>query len=231
MDMEYQPSDELKEFMINFLTEEKVKRFHEVVDFRTRHITVILEDIFQGHNTNAVLRSCDCFGIQDVHIIENRYKFEVVDDISMGSAKWLNIHRYNDKPENTVDCLKKLKQAGYTIIGTSPHSQNITMNDVDIHKKNAFIFGTEKEGLSQQAMEECDAFLTIPMVGFTESLNLSVCAAILLQHITSRLHQSNLDWKLTPMEQTELLINWCFQVTGRKDMLLEYFRNNKGLDK
>lgn len=212
---------------MNFLSDEKVNRFHEVVRYRTKHITVVLEDIFQGHNTNAVLRSCDCFGIQDVHIIENRYEFSVVDDISMGSAKWLNLYRYYENEHNTHACLTQLKDQGYLIVGTTPHENNITLDELDLTKKTAFVFGTEKEGLSNEALKECDSFLKIPMVGFTESLNLSVCAAIILQHITQRLHVSRVNWQLSPEEQTAIFIDWCFRVTGRKDMLLDYFHKNK----
>lgn len=225
--MDFQPTTDLKEFMMNLLTDEKVNRFQEVVKYRTKHVTVVLEDIFQGHNTNAVLRSCDCFGIQDVHIIENRYEFEVVDDISMGSAKWLNLYRHRESENNTHTCLKNLKDQGYTIIGTSPHENNITLEKLDLSQKVAFVIGTEKEGLSNAALKECDGFLKIPMVGFTESLNLSVCAAIILQHVTHRLHESTISWQLSEEEETSLLIDWCFRVTGRKEMLLEYFREHR----
>jgi tRNA (guanosine-2'-O-)-methyltransferase len=225
--MNYQPTEALKEFMFRFLTDEKISRFNEVIDKRTRHFTLVLEDIYQGQNTNAVIRSCDCFGIQDVHVIENKYEFEVVEDISLGSSKWVNIHRYNQEKDNTTACINDLKKKGYTIIGTSPHENTHHLQDLDINEKTAFLLGSERHGLSKKAMRLCDGFMKIPMVGFTESLNLSNCAAVILQQVTYRLWKTNLPWQLTEEEKTAVLIEWCFEVTGRKELLLNYFLKTK----
>lgn len=225
--MIYQPSKELKEFMFQFLTDDKIRRFNEVIDKRTRHITIVMEDIFQGQNTNAVIRSCECFGVQDVHIIENKYEFEVVEDISKGSFKWIDIYKYNSKKNNTQVCIDQLKQNGYTIIGTSPHENDTDLQEISLNKKTAFVLGSEKEGLSKEAIGLCDGFIKIPMAGFTESLNLSNCSAIIAQTITSRLWKSDIKWQLTEEEKTAILIEWCFEVTGRKELLLEYFHNRK----
>lgn len=222
--MDYTPSIALKEFLFNFLTDEKIVRFNEVVNNRTRHFTMVLEDIYQGQNTNAVIRSCEVFGVQDVHIIENKYRFEVVEDISMGSAQWVNLMRYNQHPHNTKICIEHLKSQGYKVIGTTPHQNNIHLHEVDISQKTAFVLGTERMGLSEEAMQLCDGFMKIPMAGFTESLNLSNCSAIILQNLTDRLRRSDIPWQLTEMEKTQILIDWCFNVTGRKKLLLEYFQ-------
>jgi tRNA (guanosine-2'-O-)-methyltransferase len=169
--MEYQPSIALKEFMFQFISDDKVRRFNEIVNNRTRYFTIVLEDVFQAQNTNAVIRSCECFGIQDLHLIENKYDFEVVPDISKGSSQWINIQQYNQALNNTKPCLRHLKNQGYTIIGTSPHQNEINLEDISIDNKTAFVLGSEKDGLSQEAKEICDGFMKIPMVGFTESLN------------------------------------------------------------
>jgi tRNA (guanosine-2'-O-)-methyltransferase len=224
--MEYTPSIELKNFMFNFLSDEKIVRFNEVVNNRTRHFTMVLEDIYQGQNTNAVIRSCEVFGIQDIHIIENRYKFEVVEDISMGSSKWVDLYQYNQKENNTIDCITQLRSKGYRIIGTTPHKNDIGLHEVDITQKTAFILGSERDGMSEEAMKHCDGFMKIPMAGFTESLNLSNCSAIILQNLTDRVRRSNVHWQLSEEEKTAILINWCFEVTGRKNLLLEYFNTN-----
>ena len=84
----------LLEFLIQFITDERRQRFEEVLDYRTRHITVVLEDIFQPHNASAVLRSCDLRGIQDIHIVENNYEYDVNPDVVLGSTKWLNLYHY-----------------------------------------------------------------------------------------------------------------------------------------
>lgn len=225
--MEYQPSIALKEFMFQFISDDKVRRFNEIVNNRTRYFTIVLEDVFQAQNTNAVIRSCECFGIQDLHLIENKYDFEVVPDISKGSSQWINIQQYNQALNNTKPCLEHLKNQGYTIIGTSPHQNEINLEDISIDHKTAFVLGSEKDGLSQEAMELCDGFMKIPMVGFTESLNLSNCSAIIAQSLTNRIRRSEIPWQLTEEEKTAILIEWCFEVTGRKELLLEYFFQNK----
>ncbi len=225
--MEYQPSIALKEFMFQFISDDKVRRFNEIVNNRTRYFTIVLEDVFQAQNTNAVIRSCECFGIQDLHLIENKYDFEVVPDISKGSSQWINIQQYNQALNNTKPCLQHLKNQGYTIIGTSPHQNEINLEDISIDNKTAFVLGSEKDGLSQEAKEICDGFMKIPMVGFTESLNLSNCSAIIAQSLTNRIRRSEIPWQLTEEEKTAILIEWCFEVTGRKELLLEYFFQNK----
>jgi len=227
--MEYVPTEELKQFMFQFLTDEKLQRFTDVINNRTRHFTMVMEDIYQGQNTNAVIRSCEIFGIQDLHIIENKYQFEVVEDISKGSSKWINLYKYRGQEKNTTNCIQQLRTKGYKIIGTTPHKNDIDLHDLDITQKTAFILGSERDGMSEEAMNLCDGFMKIPMFGFTESLNLSNCSAIILQNLTDRLRRSEVNWQLSEEEKTSILIDWCFEVTGRKKLLLEYFdKNNSG---
>jgi tRNA (guanosine-2'-O-)-methyltransferase len=224
--MEYTPTEDLKNFMFQFLTDEKIQRFTDVINNRTRHFTIVMEDIFQAQNTNAVIRSCEVFGIQDVHIIENKYAFEVVEDISKGSSKWVNLCKYRNKEKNnTTACIQQLKSTGYTVIGTTPHKNDMGLHELDVTQKTAFVLGSEKDGMSEEAMDLCDGFMKIPMTGFTESLNLSNCSAIILQNITERMRRLNVSWQLTEEEKTAILIEWCFEVTGRKKLLLEYFMN------
>jgi tRNA (guanosine-2'-O-)-methyltransferase len=224
--MEYTPTEELKNFMFQFLTDEKIQRFTDVINNRTRHFTIVMEDIYQAQNTNAVIRSCEVFGIQNVHIIENKYEFEVVEDISRGSTKWVDLYKYrNLEKNNTTACIQQLRSNGYAIIGTTPHKNDMGLQEVDITQKTAFILGSEKDGMSPEAMGLCDGFMKIPMTGFTESLNLSNCSAIILQNITDRMRRLNIPWQLSEEEKTSILIEWCFEVTGRKKLLLEYFMN------
>ena len=221
--MDYKPSEELKEFMFKFLTDEKAERFNRIIEQRTRHITIVLEDVFQPQNTNAVIRSCECFGVQDLHLIQNKYEFELHQDISMGSSQWINLHQHHD---GTIACINHLKNKGYRIIATGPHENDVDLMEIPLDQKTAFIIGSEKGGLSKEALDHCDGYMKIPMAGFTESLNLSNCSAIITQTLTHRLWKSTLPWQLTEEEKTAVLIEWCFQVTGRKNLLLEYFENN-----
>jgi tRNA (guanosine-2'-O-)-methyltransferase len=200
---------ELLDHLSGFMTERRNQLFRSIAGKRTRYITVVLEDIFQSHNASAVLRSCECFGIQDVHFIENRFQYELNPDIALGSWKWLTLNRHADNPDNTVACLSKLKEQGYRIIATSLHKLDTTPDKLDLEKgKIALLFGTELEGLSEKALEMADEYLKIPMVGFTESLNISVSAALLVSQLTERLRNSSIKWQLDDIEITELLLQW-----------------------
>lgn len=219
---------ELIQYLMGFLTDERRQKFMAALAWRTRYLTLALEDIYQSHNASAVLRTCDCFGIQDVHIIENQNKYEVNPDVALGASKWLTLHRYSDSDNNTVSCLNGLKQQGYRIFATSPHHQDVTPGTIPLDKKIALLFGTELKGLSPVAMTMADGFVKIPMFGFTESLNISVSAAIFIQNIAARVHGSSQPWHLTADEQSEVLIQWLKNSIKRSDLLISDFLKKKG---
>jgi len=191
--MTAQQKQEFYAYLSQFITENKRQKFEEVLQNRTRFITVVLEDIFQPHNASAVLRSCDSFGIQDVHIIENENTYELNPDVEVGSAKWLTLKKYNHKESNTLDCMQHLKSQGYKIIATSPRKNDCSLHELKLDGKIALMFGKEKEGLSETALQNADGFMKIPMYGFVESLNISVSAAISLQHLSRQLRLSKLN--------------------------------------
>jgi len=192
-------------YLEGFLTENRKERFQKVLENRTNHFTIAVEDVFQFHNTSAVMRSCEVFGIQEINIVEQRFGKDIDKEIAMGAQKWVDINRF----ENINNCIQNLKTKGYQIIATTPHDDSCLLHEFDISKKSALFFGTEKEGLSEEVMKQADGFLKIPMVGFTESLNISVSAAIIIQDITSRLRLSNIDWQLTENELLEKRLAWA----------------------
>ena len=199
---------ELIDYLTTFVTENRKQKFDALIRHRTKHLTVVLEDIYQPHNAAAVLRSCDCFGVQDVHVIENQNKFEANPDVELGSAKWITLNKYNSKEENTTDCIKSLKQKGYKIVVTSPHKNDCSIEELDITNKSALFFGTEMRGATPVAFEQADAFVKIPMVGFTESLNISVSAAVTLYTLITRLKKSSVDWHLSKEEENAVRLQW-----------------------
>ena len=134
------------------------------------------------------MRSCDVFGIQDLHVVEERLGKKMDREIAMGSQKWVNLYRY----PKVEECISHLKNAGYQIIATTPHNDSHLLQDFDVTKKAAFFFGTEAEGVSETVMQAADGFLKIPMYGFTESLNISVSAAIILQEVVNKLKQTEI---------------------------------------
>jgi len=218
---------EFLNYLEDFVTDKRKETFQKVLENRTRHFTVVLEDIFQPHNSSAVIRSCDVFGLQDVHIIQNKYSSKVSRHVAKGSQKWLDIKKHNQSATNTQDCLDALRNDGYQIIATTPHNESCILHEFDITKKSAFVFGVEKEGVSEFTMNQADGYLKIPMVGFTESLNISVAAAIILQDVTSKLRSSTIDWKLSKKEKETLYADWIQKSIKSIKKITERYHSKK----
>ena len=210
---------QLLEHLETYLTPQRISRFDTVLPNRTKHFTVATEDVYQLHNTSAVIRSCDVFGIQEVHIVEERNSKRIDREIAMGSQKWVDLQRYH----TVADCIQNLKDTGYQIVATTPHDNDQVLADFDITKKSCFFFGRETEGLSPEVMEAADCFLKIPMVGFTESLNISVSAAIILQDVTNKLRRSEVSWQMTADEQLEKRLDWISKTLKSYDKIVERY--------
>lgn len=210
-------------YLENIVTEERKQVFQDVLKERTRHFTVILEDLFQKHNTSAITRSCEVFGIQDIHIIENKYKTYVSNQVGKGSQKWMTFHKYNQLTHNTQACIDAVKAQGYQIIATTPHENSKFVGDFDITKKSAFVFGVEKEGVSDMMLEQADGHLKVPMYGFTESLNVSVAAAIVLQDVSTRVRKSDVEWELKPEETDAIYLSWLKKSIKSIDTIMERY--------
>jgi tRNA (guanosine-2'-O-)-methyltransferase len=218
---------ELIDYLSNLISENRRAKFDEVLNYRTRHLTIVLEDLYQPHNASAVLRSCDIFGIQDIHIIENRNAYTLNRDISLGAPKWLNLHKYNNAENNTLNCIQSLKQKGYRIVATSPHANDCTIENLSVDKPLALMFGTELTGISDTVREHADEFVKIPMFGFTESFNISVSAALCLNTLTSKLHKSYVDYHLSEVEKEELLLTWLRNTIKKVDLIEKNFWEQK----
>lgn len=193
------------EFLENILTDNRKERFLNVLKNRTNHFTIAVEDIFQMHNTSAVMRSCEVFGIQELNVIEQRYGKSIDKEIAMGAQKWVDINAF----DSISGCVDSLKAKGYQIIATTPHENDCLMDDFDISKPSALFFGTERDGLSEEILQKADGFLKIPMVGFTESLNISVSAAIIIQNLMHRLRNSDINWQLSEEEILKKRLQWA----------------------
>lgn len=213
---------ELIKYLSRFVTEARLKRFEEVLKNRTRHVAIGLENIYQPHNASAVLRSCDCFGIQDVYIIENQNKYSYTPDVSLGSEKWLNLHRYNDA-QSLDNCINTLRAKGYVIAVTSLHQNNYTIEELPLTRKVALFFGTEMRGATAELEGKADMYVKIPMYGFTESFNISVAAALSMYVLSSRLRKENIAWQLTEPDKEELRLQWLRNTIPKVELLEKEF--------
>ncbi len=198
----------LYEKAAELFSDNKRALFDRLAPLRTRHIAVVLEDVYQSHNAAAVLRSCDCFGVQDVHVVEANNPFNPAGDVAVGSSKWVDYYRYT----SIADTYRSLRSRGYRIVATLPHERDCMIGDLDISQPTALVFGTELTGLSPQAVEGADAYVKIPMYGFTESFNISVCAALSLFSLTERMRaSSDIDWRLSEDDLLDLKLHWAMQ--------------------
>ncbi len=213
----------LLEHLESFLTDKRRLRFDEVLSQRTKHFTVATEDVYQLHNTSAVMRSCEVFGIQEIHVVEETNSKKIDREIALGAQKWVDVVRF----KSVIECTGSLRERGYQIVATTPHNKDLNLKNFDVTTKSCIFFGRETEGLSEEVMEQADTFIHIPMVGFTESLNVSVSAAIVLQDITSRLRQTDLNWQLTEEEKNQKKIEWIKRTIHSYDEIVERFYSVK----
>jgi tRNA (guanosine-2'-O-)-methyltransferase len=221
--MELDP--ELLSYLCRFVTTERLARMQSVLEQRSRYLTVVLEDIFQPHNASAVLRTCDAFGIQDVHIIEKKNEYRINPDIALGSAQWLSLHRYRGERSDSREVVRGLKEKGYRIVATAPHADGHDLFSYPLEKGPvALVFGTELTGISDDIMDCADDFLTIPMYGFVESFNISVSVAICLSRLATHMRDLGLAWRLGDMERTALLFDWLKNSIRQSDRIIADFQ-------
>lgn len=195
----------------NIITDSKQEMYDRIAADRTRYITVVMENIQKDHNASAIMRNCDCFGIQDLHTIEKNVEYVVQREIAKGASNWIHLHSHSTGDNPGLECISGLKKKGYQIVCTSPHTEQ-TIEDISIDKPIALVFGTEVNGISDDILAAADETIQLPMYGFTESFNVSVSAALSLNTLRSRLSGSDIDWNLSHEEQVLLKIEWCARI-------------------
>lgn len=210
--------NELLQAFYELIPEVKGQLFEEIASKRTRYLTVLLEEIFQEHNASAVLRSCDCFGIQELHVVESKNQYKVQRDIARGAGRWVDLFNYNEGTAPLLDAVSKLKSQGYKIAALTPDA-GLSIFDLPLDQPVALSFGTEWEGISDEIREIADYKVAIPMVGFTESFNVSVSVALTLQALRQRLIESDIDWKLSKEDQTDIKLKWCQRYMRNGDVV------------
>lgn len=224
-DKELAQNTGLLEYLEGFMTDRRKELIEKVLADRTRHLTVVLEDIWHSPNASAVIRSCECFGLQDMYVVENNVRFKANTKVVQGSAKWINLQRFNEnKKKNTEACFNHLRKNGYAIAATTLRKEKYTpLDEIPLDKKLAVCFGCEETGLGDFAHEQADCFIQLPMYGFTESFNISVSVALVLQTLCQRLRQSAMDISLTEEEKAEIRIKWYQNSVKNSDLLIKRY--------
>lgn len=220
-------SQSLYRFLSTHLSERKRLVFDEVASRRTRHFALVMEDIYQTQNASAILRSAESWGIQDIHVIENDHAFNFHRRISKGAYDWLTIHRYAEASNNTTTCIHSLREKGYRIAITDLNPEAHSPETLPIDAPLAIVLGTEPSGVSDEMRSAADYRIYIPMQGFTESLNVSVAAGVLVYVLMQRLRSSGWKWSLNDEEQLELKIQWARQSIAWSDTLLDLYESGE----
>ncbi len=214
-------------YLTDFISERRRQRFDEVMKHRMSHLQIVVEDLFQGHNASAVLRSCDCFGVQYVHFIENKFKMKVNNDVALGAEGWVSIKKYNGEENNTRACLQKLKDEGFRIVATTPHTNSMTIDKIPIDKKIALVFGTELEGISKDVEKMADEFVKIPMYGFTESFNISVSAALCMYELTTPHRKDVENYRLSEEKRLNIYLDGLMNSIEMNEKIGSDFKEKK----
>jgi tRNA (guanosine-2'-O-)-methyltransferase len=166
-----------------FLLPERKARIDAVVAQRTRTLVVVMEAFADPQNTNAVFRTAESFGVQEVHVVEGPQKrHDRNKKISQNADKWLEVVRWKE----TAACLAALKDRGFRIYATHLGDGSATLAGLSFAEPVALVFGNEHAGVSESACRLADACFAIPMRGFSQSFNVSVAAAICLARAVDR---------------------------------------------
>jgi len=206
-----------------FVNEQRRELLQQILDLRTRYLTVVLEDIYQTQNASAVVRSAECLGLREIHIIENRNEYQINPKVVKGSSKWIKIKRYNNSNNNTENCLASLKQKEYKIVAMTLNEDAILLDQLSLEDKTALCFGSEDTGLSSIANKMTDYHIKVPMCGFTQSFNISVSAGIALYSLSDKLRRSTNNWQLESNEKDDLYLEWLVKSTPNGRLLLKNF--------
>jgi len=211
------------EALVPFLSEERLKKFDNVLSRRTRKLCLVLENVYQSRNASAVMRTCDGLGVQDVHLIEdvNPWVFNRI--VSKGTPSWLTLHRYRSEKKPSEACIAQLKNLGYKIAVTSPHVNGFQPHLLPTSDPVALVMGTEFTGVSEEMMDAADYHVYTPMHGFAESLNISVAAGIIMHRILENIHQRPpIDWSITGEEADQLRVEWAMKSVRKSKALLKH---------
>lgn len=221
--MEIELKNSLVQLLEEYVTPNKIELIDKVLAERTRYLTVVMEDFYHSQNASAVMRTCDCFGVQDVYITQRLHDYNVNPNVVRGASKWLSLNMFEREEQSTEKCFNSLKSKNYRLVGTTPDRNSASIKELNINQPIAFVFGTEKQGMSNYAKEHVDELVHVPMYGFTESFNVSVSAALILNELVDRIKRESVDWALSAEEKLDLKFEWYQHIVKRSDLHIKNY--------
>lgn len=209
------PKEEKEKFYLELaeeLTEHKRALFEEKIQYRTRHISLALEDMMKTQNASALMRTADAFGVHEVHVYDKNERFNVSSGISKGVEKWLDVRFFNTYDEGGVETWAEgLKSGGKKLYVTALNEHAKPLDQLDPTVPAVICFGNEQLGASQALIQAADELVYIPMKGFVESFNVSVSCGIALHHLTLGMDRSGIPRGLSPEDSLDTRIQWALR--------------------
>lgn len=219
----------LQDYVEGFMTPSRIEIIKKVLETRMRYMTLVAENFIDEYNIHAMIRTSECFGLQDFHNIgQKNVLLKKNKSVNRGAFQWTHIYDYTDCNQPTLACIENLKAKGYRVYATSSHiAANYTPENIPIDQPLAVILGKEHEGISDIALRHCDGIVTIPMYGFTESFNVSVAASLLTRTIVERIRNSNIPWQFSQEEKENLYYEWIWHSIKHPDKLYHEWVKNQ----
>jgi len=197
------------------ISEQRKERLERTVNNRLSGLTIVAEGTHLRHNLSAIIRSAESFGVADVHLISSEK--QKMSGAAKGAEKWVDMNIYN----NTEQCFETLRERGFKIFVADLQEDSFTPETLPITEPVAIVMGTELVGVSEQAKALADGSIMIPMYGLTQSLNVSVASACVLQRLSTRMREAGVG-EMSPEAKQELLANWL-----NRDLIEKQQRQNR----
>jgi tRNA (guanosine-2'-O-)-methyltransferase len=208
----------------DYLLPERLERLKEVLASRVLSVTLVLENLHKDFNISAILRTCESFGIQDVHVVPQPGEGKVFRTITQGCHKWLNIHRHED----VSTCFKILKKNGFRVLAGAFSENALPLDRCDFSGRVALVFSNELEGANPEVLDQVDDFFVIPMSGFSQSLDVSVAAGIVINHVLRYKLEKGEELERIPSDEAgRILGEWVKKSVRNGDEVLKELRTRK----
>lgn len=215
--------EETFEYLKQFLTEERLRKIDEFSIESSDYVLPVLEDVYQFRNAAAIVRSAEACAFHKVVALQEENNFEPNLRVTKGADTWVEVEKF---PRN-IESLQKIKDKGYKIVAVSLENNATMLPDYEITEPVALVFGTEKEGVTQEILDFADETLAIPMYGFTRSFNVSVAASICMYDLKQKLLNSNIDYKLNEEKLLRMKIRWAVNsIRSGHEIYSQYLKQN-----